>query len=802
MLSPSLRVKTSPVVNKENVVLWEDMRVSVLTDRLFRIEKDASKTFCDKATQTVYFRDLPPVPFTVKKSKDTLKVITDKVTLILRRDFDKISAIVDGKEVYLSKVENLPGAYRSLDRCDGDMYKNEDETLTKIKLEDGIVSLSGVGVHDDTKSLIVADDGHILPRDDDEKDIYAFAYGKDFRSALKALFAISGRVPMIPRYAFGNWWSRYHAYTDKEYLHILDKLADRDIPLTVATIDMDWHWSDTLDARKKISESGKNDDLRGTKNRADGSASGWTGYSWNTDLFPDYKAFLKKIKERDLKITLNLHPARGIRYFEDMYDEMARAVGIDPATEAQVKFDLTSDEFINAYFDIAHHPYEDAGVEFWWIDWQQGTESGVPGLDPLWALNHYHTLDNARNHIPLILSRYCGIGSHRYPLGFSGDTTITWKSLDYIPYFTAMGTNAGYTWWSHDIGGHMWGEKCNELYARYIQFGVFSPINRLHCSNLIVNTKEPAVFMNGTGLVAEDYLRLRHRMIPFLYSASYETSENGQALIEPMYYGYPEEKEAYNAHGQYLFGRDMIVAPITSPALRGGIAKKKVWIPEGKWTDIFTGDEYVGGRWVSMNRWLEHIPVLAKEGAFFPLDTRKHTNSIANPDSINMMVFNGNGTYTLHEDNCGKDEFMHTRFTSALEGDKQTVTFSASGNTALVPSRTYRLEFRNIAAGEVKVFKNGKETDFDTDLGDYLTVILESAASDAEYRVEVTFKDDRRAYRNGRLLYNMMRIEGDHDTRAAWLEDMVELDDAECRDYIMNKTTLRAPEKARLCEAW
>lgn len=269
-----------------------------------------------------------------------------------------------------------------------------------------------------------------------------------------------------------------------------------------------------------------------------------------------------------------------------------------------------------------------------------------------------------------------------------------------------------------------------------------------------------------------------------------------------MYYGYPEKKDAYRAHGQYLFGGNMIVAPITSPADKKSLAKKKVWLPEGKWTDIFTGDEYVGGRWVEMLRWLEHIPVLAKEGTFFPLDSRKHTNSIKNPESINMMVFNGNGSYTLHEDDCGKGEFMHTAFRSALEGNKQTVTFSASGDTSLVPSRTYRLEFRNVIGGDVKVLANGKETEFDTDLGDYLTVIIENVDPAVEYTVEVSFNDDRRAYRNSRLLYNMMRLEGDHDTRAAWLEDMFKLDDEECRDYVTNKTSLTKNEKKRLCEAW
>lgn len=800
MIDKHLIAKTAPKANSENVILWKDIRVTVLTDRLFRIEKDTDKRFCDEATQSVWFRDLPAVEFTLTDSGKSLTVTTSAAVLTVYEDVLKSTVIVDGKTVCIGKVKNLPGAYRSLDCCDGSFYNSDRKDMKyPIKLEDGIVSKCGVGVYDDVRSLILGQDGRLSARDDDEADIYVFAHGKDYRGALRDLFAISGRVPMIPRYALGNWWSRYHAYTDKEYLHILDKLADRDVPLTVATIDMDWHWSKTLDEKKKITEQGKNDDYHG-------GASGWTGYSWNTDLFPDYKSFLGKIRDRDLKITLNLHPARGVRYFEDMYEEMAKAVGVDPKSEAQIPFDFTSDDFINAYFKILHKPYEADGVEFWWIDWQQGTTTAMPGLDPLWALNHYHTLDNATDHAPLILSRYCGIGSHRYPLGFSGDTYVTWKSLAFIPYFTAMGTNAGYTWWSHDIGGHMHGFKDDELYMRYVQFGVFSPINRLHCCDFEVCTKEPEVYMNGAGHIAEEYLRLRHKMIPFLYSASYDTHHSGRALIEPMYYAYPDRDDAYKCDRQYLFGDQLIVAPVTAPGDKDGLAVTKVWLPEGKWTDIFTGDEYEGGRWIEAIRWRNSIPVFAKEGGFFLLDSRKHTNSVSNPDALTVMVFNGNGEYTLHEsggdDGDSRESYMHTHFVSKAGDGVQSVDICADGDTSVVGKRRYRMEFRNISTGDVRVYADGKQVEFDTDEGDHLCVIIENAVSTAKYRVEVRFTDDRRKYRNGRLMYDLRRLQTDYRTLRHLYRDISELEDDACRAAIEAHARFTRNQKKRLLEAW
>ena len=127
-------------------------------------------------------------------------------------------------------------------------------------------------------------------------------------------------------------------------------------------------------------------------------------------------------------------------------------MGISPDSGEPVEFDLTDPRFVRAYFDM-HHDLEADGVDFWWIDWQQGGVTRQPGLDPLWVLNHMHYCDSARDgRWPLILSRFAGPGSQRYPVGFSGDTIVTWESLRFQPYFTATASNIGYGWGSHDIG--------------------------------------------------------------------------------------------------------------------------------------------------------------------------------------------------------------------------------------------------------------------------------------------------------------------------------------------------------------
>ena len=190
---------------------------------------------------------------------------------------------------------------------------------------------------------------------------------------------------------------------------------------------------------------------------------------------------------------------------------------------------------MKGYFELVHHPLERQGVDFWWIDWQQGSNSGVEGLDPLWMLNHYHYLDNCRNgNRGMIFSRYAGPGSHRYPVGFSGDTIISWDSLDFQPYFTANASNIGYGWWSHDIGGHMLGVKDDELAVRWLQLGVFSPILRLHSSCSEFNGKEPWRYDRVAEQVMKEFLRLRHKLIPYLYTMNVRASVESIPLMQPM----------------------------------------------------------------------------------------------------------------------------------------------------------------------------------------------------------------------------------------------------------------------------
>ena len=695
-LNQVLLAKTAGTANEKNIVEGKNFRITVLTDGLVRLERGSTT---DLPSQAVWFRNTAPVDFKTETDGSNITIVTKRASFVFSRSRGAFKyAVINGRKVKDDDLENMKGTKRTLDRSFG-----------PVELDDGILSENGLTVMNDSKSLLLTEEGRLIAREKHSYDSYIFAYGTDHTECMKAFYTITGKAPLVPRFTLGNWWSRYRAYTQKEYEDLMDKFIEEDLPFTVATIDMDWHW---VNVKEKFNYTKKQGVIWG---------GGWTGYSWNTDLFPDYRGFLKGLHERNMKVTMNLHPADGVRPFEDMYKEMCEAVGKNPDEQNPVEFDMTDDTFINAYFDVLHHPYENDGVDFWWIDWQQGTRSKKAGLDPLWLLNHFHYLDNARNgRRPLILSRYAGLGSHRYPLGFSGDTAMNWKVLNFQPYFTANAANCGYTWWSHDIGGHHFGIHDDELYTRWLQFGVFAPILRLHSTSNDLFGKEPWNYNWAARTVSMEFLRLRHRLIPYIYSMNYRSYDEDRAICEPVYYSYPDRPEAYKIKNEYMFGSELLVCPVTTPTdKKSKTAATKVWFPEGRWTNIFTGDIYKGGRFTVVHSDIDTIPVFAKEGAVIPLSDDEG-NGCGNPEKMTFRVYTGNSSFTLYEDdgesnNYLNGEFSKTVFTTAFAGDRFSLSIGGGKKLSCIPQkRRYTLVFEDIESFEKAevyingIFENGK----------------------------------------------------------------------------------------------
>ncbi|MFC6315362.1 TIM-barrel domain-containing protein [Lapidilactobacillus achengensis] len=657
-------------------------RFTVLTSSLIRMEYSPSGRFTDAATQVVTNRNFPKLNYRWIDRPDLLEIITDKVHLY----YDKRPFSAQGLSVELNKefsyfdrvwhfgdrdLDTLKGTARTLDGADG-----------AVTLDEGIVSRHGYSILDDSTSFEVStvdmDDQQIrlTPRERGAIDLYYFGYQDDYCHAIVDFYHLTGNPPLIPRYALGNWWSRFWPYTSDSYLELMEKFRKEKIPLSVAVLDMDWH---LVDIPKKY-------------------GNGWTGYTWNRKLFADPPRFLSQLHQLRLKTALNVHPASGIRGFEEAYHQVARKLGLDEGAEETAKFDLTNDKFVKTYFDDVHHPLEDQGVDLWWIDWQQGGLSRIEGLDPLWLLNYYHYRDSQRKGLGLILSRYAGPGSHRYPLGFSGDTVISWKSLNFQPYFTATASNIGYNWWSHDIGGHMGGIHDEELLIRWLQFGVFSPINRLHGTSSDFVNKEPWNMEAPYRQYAIRILQERHRWVPYLYTMDVRSHEKGIPLVLPLYYLNPDKEEAYHSPNEYLFGNQVMVAPTTSAIDRSyRYAKTSVWLPEGTWFDFYKDWKYSGNTRVEMYRRIDETLVFAKAGAIIPLAAHPDNEfGVELPETVEWHIFPGkNNIFTLIEDQ--KDQRSRSTLTVNWAEGKVELAVATDSST-FAKERSHILCFHAVKA--------------------------------------------------------------------------------------------------------
>lgn len=618
-----------PSADPEAVVVQGRARFTVLSDRLLRLEWSPEGRFEDRASYFAVHRHTPPPPYHVERVGHEVYLRTETVQLRYIDDGNPFG--VENLRVQLNvgdqwvpwvsgsdAPDNLGGTTRTLDGVSG-----------RTRLEAGLLSRNGWNFVDDSRRFLI--DGSEWPwaaaRRKNALDWYLLVHGGDYTGALAELIRVGGRIPLPPRYAFGAWWSRYWAYSDAELRSLVAEFQAHDVPLDVLVVDMDWH----LD--------------------------GWTGYTWNPRYFPDPDGFLRWAHEQGLKVTLNLHPADGIGRHEVAFEDACRELGLDPKTTDRIPFDCTSPEYMRLYFECLHHPLEAQGVDFWWLDWQQGRTSKLEGVDPLPWLNHLHWEDQLRNPLrsdrrPLSFSRWGGLGNHRYQVGFSGDTFCDWASLAFQPEFTATAGNVGYAYWSHDIGGHQPGPVDPELYTRWIQWGALSPILRTH------TTKNPAAERRIWRFPDEFYAamkaawQMRYELIPYLYTAARYCYDTGVPMCRPLYYHAPQAPEAFKYRNEYALGPDLLAAPITAPRHpETGCATAKLWIPPGQWVHWYTGQRFTGPAEIRLPTPLQQVPLLAASGGIIPAAPPMRFVAQSPMDLLRLHVFPGERhTLRLYED--------------------------------------------------------------------------------------------------------------------------------------------------------
>ena len=674
--------KNNPVAAPEAIVVCGNARFTVLTDRLIRMEWAQDGVFEDRASLAVVNRALPVPAFTSVRSGEGVTIKTSKITLTYKggRFSPENLSVQFGMGTWrpgMAPDGNLKGTTRTLDGCLGFEKLSNRES----ELEDGILSRDGWALVDESsRHLLEAVDtpweNWVAERPEgDRLDWYLFAYGHDYTAALGDFVKIAGRIPLPPKYTLGYWWSRYWIYTDEEILDLGREMRERGIPMDVMIVDMDWHYT-YQDMQKRLGP----DDF--------GQRRGWTGYSWNRDLFPDPEGFLHDVHALGYRTALNLHPASGIRPWEECYgpfvkDYLSRTDDYDgpkdyvfgeepylyagnkqpvgqPGHLASVPYRMDQQEWADAYFGSVIRPLERQGVDFWWLDWQQWRESKyVKDLSNTFWVNYAFFRDKEINGTerPFIYHRWGGLGSHRYQLGFSGDTYDEWSVLQFLPWFTSTASNVGYGYWGHDIGGHMQKRDHQrltdpEMYTRWLQFGVFTPIFKTHSTQSANLERKIWVYPDHYPYMLEA-IRLRYTLSPYIYTFARESYDTGVSLCRPLYYAWPEANEAYDYKEEYLFGDRILATAICEPAGEDGRSARKMWFPRGcNWYDMALHTTHKGGSVKTLHYAIDENPWYVKAGSVLPLAGPEIRSLQEASAVLGILVVPGEGksSFRLYED--------------------------------------------------------------------------------------------------------------------------------------------------------
>lgn len=665
--------------NNAQIIQGNKYRFSILTDRLIRLEYNKEGQFNDLATQLVMFRKFEKPDFAVRQDNTFLEITTKYFKLEYSKEMPfKGSSVNPIKNLKITlngtsqfwyyghpEVRNYFGSNNSL---------GNNPTEEKNR---GLYSLEGFVSIDDSNTLRLDANGTMVSPHRDSVDIYLFMYDKDFGLAMQDYFRLTGMPSFIPRYALGNWWCRDKAYSYENIEDLINKFDSIDVPISILLLDKDWHKRDVYN--KKLTN---------------------TGFTFNNNLFPNPIEMINELHKKDIKLGLSVDPSEGIYPFEAYYQNACNYLGGTAGTI--LKFDPLNPRFLDVYFKIFIHPLEAMGVDFFWNDY-----SDLKNLTTLWVLNHYHYLDSGKNLSKrnMLLARNSLIAAHRYPVLYSGKTTVSWDNFKLIPFFNLSASNIGVCWWSHDIGGYSGGIEESELYIRSVQLGVFSPILRFHSAAGKYYKRAPWLWDKKTYEIVDEYLILRHKFIPYLYTEAYKYSTYGTMVFQPLYYIIPKVYDDILYRNEYFYGSELLVAPITTK--KDSIMNRTIhrfYLPEGTWYDFFTGKKFIGNKKYVAFYKEEDYPVFARKGSIIPLSLKSNKNNTGNPIDLEIQVFPGDSnTYELYEDDGITQAYKNGQYCKTIIDynylPNNYTLIIRSGNDSkrgIVPDfRNYKIRFRN-----------------------------------------------------------------------------------------------------------
>lgn len=477
--------------DSKNIIQGNNYRITLLSERLVRLEYNKKGIFEDHKTSLVvnrnfprvsYFRDTTETLLQIKTSYFTLTYVMEKPIVpskMMATSNLKISLNGTDKEWYPGHVEA---------RNFGALNYSLDDFNNKLKLDKGLYSTDGFVSLDDSNSLIF-DGNNYVERENKETDIYVFMYKKDLGLCLQDYFLLTGYPTLIPRYALGNWWYKDEDYNIYQVDEVIKNFIKSNIMLSVFILGDKALDNYRLDS-KKFNEN-------------------------NIRQYFDYY---------NIRYGLTINPDISITKDNDRYGEL---INILPPTvsskkkkkgisDDRISFVPYNNDKIKVYFDTIINPLMKCRPSIFNIDYYNPSDK-----KGLWLLDNYHYDMLNKEVRNVILTRNAGIAPHRYPILYTGKTKVSWDVLNAIPFYNLSAANMGVSWIAHAIGGFYGGIEDRELYIRYIQLGTFSPILMLASASGKYYKREPWKWNSLDQNIINYYLNLRNGLIPYIYRSLY-----------------------------------------------------------------------------------------------------------------------------------------------------------------------------------------------------------------------------------------------------------------------------------------
>lgn len=547
-----------------------------------------------------------------------------------------------------------------------------------------------------------------------------FVYAESPGELQKACFDLTGYPPMLPKWTLGLLQSRCVYRNEQHVDSVLTLYAEKHLPLDAIILDVYWF---------------------GTFNPEGPRYMG--NLSWLADHFPDPEAYMKKLKQNGIKTILISEPIINLdSYNYPLLKENNWLIKQKNQSEPYVLSPYWAGDA--SLLDITHpgaqqwlwSKYRDLikdGVDGLWTDLgepEADVPDGITYAGPLESVHNLYNLfwaktifDGFRRDFPdrrlfnLTRSGYAGI--QRFSTAsWSGDASKTWNALRLQVPMMLGAVMSGIPCFSSDIGGftNAWDVEdasafsnfdegriftTGELYTRWFQMGVFSPMLRPHSGEN--QACEPFAFDDTTEAVTADFLRLRYQLIPYIYSYMHKTSEHGETLIKPLGFVF-DDQQIWNQDDTYLFGNEMLIAPV----LQEKTYRRSVFLPRLDstffWIDFWTDSLYKSGTRLSANAPLNRIPVFIRQPAIIPMGkVKKYVNETPD-DTLTIHVYPGGMTrFDLYEDDGNSNDYLYEKYaitqinTSYTDGAVNLSIKPAQGHYPdLVKLRTWIIVFHLI----------------------------------------------------------------------------------------------------------